>query len=363
MYLVYLTKGRNNNLTLLRILAATAVLISHSFVLSTGNPDTEPLRSWIGMTPGTIAVDIFFVVSGFLVTASISKSRDALDFLVARCLRIFPALLVLLLITVLVLGPIFTIERLEKYFGGATIAYFVKCLTLINGVAYKLPGVFVNNPYKDAVNGSLWTMPWEIRSYIVLLLVWQTNKKFMEKWNERGFLALTTVIICSLYGLLIVMHLNKSNSVHTVMPLLMFSLGTISWQLRHKIFLCWRGFVLASTLICITPLVSISAFYAIYPVAMAYAVMFLAFVPDGIVRNYNRMGDYSYGLYLYAFPIQQLLAAAWPGINPAQLIVSSFFFTMLCATLSWHLIEERALEMKADVVNQIRRIQLKIARA
>lgn len=74
MYLADFAKGRDNNLTLLRIIAATAVLFSHSFVLSNGDPNTEPLRTWLGMTTGTIAVDVFFLVSGFLVTASISKS-------------------------------------------------------------------------------------------------------------------------------------------------------------------------------------------------------------------------------------------------------------------------------------------------
>jgi peptidoglycan/LPS O-acetylase OafA/YrhL len=360
MYLADLTKGRDNNLTLLRIIAASAVLVSHSFVLSTGDPDTEPLRTWIGMTPGSIAVDIFFVVSGFLVTASISKSHDALDFLVARCLRIFPALLILLLITIFFLGPIITTVPLGQYFGRETITYFLKCATLIRGVAYDLPGLFSTNPYKNAVNGSLWTMTWEIRSYIVLLLVWWAASS-IGKWSARGFLVLTILIGCSLYGLMQFLHLSGSQSVHTVMPLLMFTLGAVMWQLRHRILLSWRGFAFATALICLTPTVSVNVFYALFPVAMTYAVMFLAFVPAGAIRKYNRIGDYSYGLYLYAFPIQQLLAMAWPGITPGQMILSAFVCTILFAIVSWHLIEERALEMKLVIVTRLRTIQSKFS--
>jgi len=362
MYLENLAKGRDNNLNFLRIVAASAVLFSHSFALSTGNPNTEPLRMWVGMTPGSIAVDVFFVVSGFLVTASISKSRDVLDFLVSRCLRIFPALLVLLFITVFVLGPIVTTLPLGQYFGRQAIDYFLKCATLIRGVSYELPGVFGSNPYKNAVNGSLWTMPWELRSYFVLLLVWWTSS-YIGRWSERGFMAVTTMIGCLLYGLLQFLYLKDSKSVHTVMPLLMFTLGAVVWQLRHWIRLSWRGFALAAALIFVTPTVSVSVFYAIYPAAMAYAVMFLAFVPDGFVRKYNGMGDYSYGLYLYAFPIQQLLAMVWQGINPGQMIVSSFACTILCAILSWHLIEERALKLKAAVVVRLRTMQSKFISA
>lgn len=356
MNLADMAQGRDNNLTLLRLLAATAVLVSHSFVLATGDPNTEPLRTWIGMTPGSIAVDVFFVVSGFLVTASLAKSRDVLDFVVARCLRIFPALLVLLVITVFILGPMVTTVSMSKYFGRQTIVYFVKCATLIKGVAFELPGVFGTNPYKVAVNGSLWTMPLEVRSYVVLLLTWWATST-IGRFSQRTFLVLTIAIGCSLYGLLQALQQGESQFVHTVLPLTMFAFGTVLWQLRKLVQLSWRSFLASAALIGVTPHVSVSMFYAVYPLALTYAVMFLAFVPSGIVRKYNRMGDYSYGLYLYAFPIQQLLVLAWPSINPGQMIVSSFASTIFCAVLSWHLIEERALSMKTNAVSRLRSIR------
>lgn len=362
MYLADLAKGRDNNLTLLRIIAATAVLFSHSFVLATGDAATEPLRNWIGMTTGSIAVDIFFVVSGFLVTASISKSQDVLDFVVARCLRIFPALLVMLLITVFILGPLVTTVPMAQYFGRETLLYFLKCATLVKEIAFQLPGVFATNPYRDAVNGSLWTMAWEVRSYIVLVLVWWFSFSIV-KWKERGFLALTCLNALLLWGVVQFLHLKDLPSVHSAMPLLMFTLGAAMWQLRQRLLLNWPGFAVAAALLCVTPFVSVDAFYLVYPFAMAYAVMFLAFVPGGPLRRYNRMGDYSYGTYVYAFPIQQLLAQAWHGITPVQMIFASFAATIVCAVLSWHLIEERSLGMKAELLARLRSLRSRLVSA
>lgn len=357
MTLADLAKGRDNNLTLMRLLAAIAVLVSHSFVLATGDPRTEPLRTWIGMTPGSIAVDVFFAVSGFLVTASLTKSRDVLDFVTARSLRIFPALLVMLAVTVLVVGPAVTTAPISTYFGVQTISYFVKCATLINGVTFQLPGVFGENPYRAAVNGSLWTMPWEVRSYGALLLVWCATAA-TGKFSSRTFLVTTYVVAISLYVWLQALHQKESSYVYIVSPLTMFAFGVVLWQLREWVQLGWRGFAASAALLFVTPLGSVHVFYAVYPFALTFAVMFLAFVPGGVVRRYNLMGDYSYGLYLYAFPIQQLLASAWPGIRPGQMILSSFVITMLCAALSWHLIEKRALAMRGRIVSRLRSIRI-----
>lgn len=255
-----------------------------------------------------------------------------------------------------------TTVPLAQYFGRETARYFLKCAILVKDVAFELPGVFGANPYKDVVNGSLWTMTWEVRSYIVLLLVWWTASRF-GKWSERSFLSLTGMFGCALFALMLYLHVVDSHWIHMVLPVLMFTLGAAAWQLRQKISLSWLGFGIAVALLGVTSAVSVDVFYAIYPAAMAYAVMFLAFVPGGVIRKYNSMGDYSYGLYLYAFLIQQLLAMVWVGITPAQMIVSSFALTMVCAVVSWHLVEQRALGLKTDVVRRIRLLQAKFASA
>lgn len=104
---------------------------------------------------------------------------------------------------------------------------------------------------------------------------------------------------------------------------------------------------------CLLPFLSLQWFYLLFPFALAYAVIYLSFVPIGILKKYNHVGDYSYGLYLYAFPVQQLLVWAMPKISILQMVVYSFFCTMLFAVLSWHFIEKRFVSMKKTIVTRI----------
>ena len=181
------TQGRDNNFNLIRIMAALAVLVTHSFALAIGTGAAEPFRDSLGMTMGTIAVDIFFVTSGFLVTGSLLTRHSALEFLWARTLRVFPALLVMLLLTVFGLGPLVTSWPLSAYLTDAgTYGYLLKCATLVSGVQYNLPGVFADNPFKSAVNGSLWSLPYEIRMYAIVVMVWLVFRR-IQRVGGRAF--------------------------------------------------------------------------------------------------------------------------------------------------------------------------------
>ena len=164
-------RGRNNNLNLLRFVAASMVLLSHSFALSTGTWQAEPLVNIIGMSLGSIAVDIFFVVSGFLVTGSMLSRKSVYAFLWARALRIYPALLIAILFCVLLIGTVFTTHPLNSYFlDSETQKYLLKNVIMVFGSTGHLPGVFENLPFKNAVNGSLWTLPWELRMYVLMAM-------------------------------------------------------------------------------------------------------------------------------------------------------------------------------------------------
>src|SRR6186997_3455935 len=133
MKLSNFTQGRDNNFNLIRIVAALAVLINHSFVLSAGTGDAEPLQG-LGMSLGMIAVDVFFITSGFLVTASLLTRQSAIEFIWARVLRIYPALLLMLLLTVFGLGIFFTQLPVPSYLANSLVyTYFLKCSTLITG--------------------------------------------------------------------------------------------------------------------------------------------------------------------------------------------------------------------------------------
>jgi peptidoglycan/LPS O-acetylase OafA/YrhL len=100
---------------------------------------------------------------------------------------------------------------------------------------------------------------------------------------------------------------------------------------------------------------NIHLFYVIYIVSIAYLLFFMAYVPAGYIRNYNRLGDYSYGIYIYAFLVQQSVAALIPGVSVAYMIVISAMVSILLAVISWHLVERRALSLKDHYVGHTRR--------
>ena len=171
MRLGHLAIGRDNNFNLIRIAAALAVLVSHCFILPTGRSNDDPLHALTGITVGDLAVDVFFVISGFLISKS-ALERNSCKFLSARALRIYPALLVMLGITTLALWAAFSQMDLWSFLTHRdSVAYFWRNSTLFPGVTFYLPGIFTENPIWRSVNGSLWTLTWEVRFYVIALAV------------------------------------------------------------------------------------------------------------------------------------------------------------------------------------------------
>lgn len=345
-------QGRDNNLNLLRILAALAVLISHSFALATGDLNAQPLRLRLGITPGAMAVDVFFVTSGFLVTGSLLKRRGVTEFLAARVLRIYPALLFMVGLSVLAIGVGFTTLSPGAFLSSSVTAhFFAKNATLITGASYELPGVFVSNPYKFAVNGSLWTMPFELWMYCALAVVW-TLSRAAQQYGELAFkFGLVALAIAS--GVAYIRHLgwpthqSPGDLVHLTF---MFFTGATYFILKDRLILSHSIFW---TLLCAVIIAALNkiAFGIVWAFAVAYLALFVAYVPSGVIRSYNKLGDYSYGIYIYAFPVQQTLAALYPGISVVSMTVVAVTITLTLSVMSWHLIEKRALQLKMRRIN------------
>jgi peptidoglycan/LPS O-acetylase OafA/YrhL len=346
-------QSRDNNFNLIRIVAAFAVLVTHSFVLTIGTEDAEP--TFLGMTMGSVAVDVFFITSGFLVTSSLLNRQSTIEFVWARVLRIFPALWVMLLLSVFVLGVVFTSLTISSYLSSPqTYFYLAKCSTLIMGVVYELPGVFNDNPFKDSVNGSLWTMRHEVRLYLLLVLVWFALR-MMPKSRLTAFkvIIVSFAIVSGLY--LISSHLLFPTT--RVFPRLffMFFAGAAIYSLKERIALSrWLFWSLVISLSVATA--NEHVFFIVYLFVIAYILIYVAHIPSGLIRNYNQLGDYSYGIYIYAFPVQQSIAALIPDLTVPQMLLISAVPTILLAALSWHLLEKRALGLKAHYINFSRKI-------
>jgi peptidoglycan/LPS O-acetylase OafA/YrhL len=347
MKLSTFSQGRNNNFNLIRIAAAFAVLVTHSFALSIGSGDAEPFRKSLGMTMGSIAVDVFFITSGFLVTASLINRQSTIEFIWARALRIFPALFVMLFLTVFVLGIFFTSLPLSSYLSSPnTYIYITKCATLIGGVGFNLPGVFDSNPFKSTVNGSLWSMTYEVRMYAILAVSWFITRTIQNaRLTAFKIIVATFALIAGIYVLASHFYLNSVNLFGWLF--FMFFIGAAFYVLKEYItlsravfwlFLC--GLIVATS--------NKDIFYIFYVFTIPYLLFYLAYVPSGLIRRYNQLGDYSYGIYIYAFPIQQSAAALNPGISVTQMFLISTAATTLLAVFSWHLVEQKALQLKAN---------------
>lgn len=159
IHLADMIRPRDNSFGVVRLAMALAVLVSHSYLFLGLQ---EPLERWTGHSLGEHAVQVFFILSGIVVTESYRRGRGLADFAVARALRIFPALVVCVLLTATLIGPLMTTRTLAEYAGDpGVVRYVMKTLLLITGAA-PLPGVFETLPAPGLVNMSLWTLKFEV---------------------------------------------------------------------------------------------------------------------------------------------------------------------------------------------------------
>lgn len=337
--------GRDNNFNLIRFLAASAVLVSHSFALSTGTSASEPWGRLLGITPGSMAVEIFFLTSGFLVTASLVRRRDVRSFALARMLRIYPGLIVAVSLTVLAVGFRFTTLHPSSFFTSAqTWIYWARTTTLVTNVEHLLPGAFENNPWRFAVNSSLWTLPYELTMYVVLALVWMAVSALRKTSGSLFERAIVVIAALTMLAQLLLIGIVTSSALRLSA---MFFVGSALYVLRNRLPLSGRIFAIMLAVV-VTSGFDKRVFAYCYPLSLPYLVFYMAYVPGGLVRSFNRIGDYSYGIYIYAWPVQQMTAALVPGVKPLEMFVLAFLGTCTLAVASWHLIEKPSLALKSE---------------
>lgn len=344
--------GATSGFDYMRIALALSVLAWHSIPITQGREAADAL---LGSPLGSLVrviLPMFFALSGFLVTASLFRTPSIKVFLIFRALRIGPALAVEVFLSALLLGPLFTSLALGEYFSARDFfAYFTNAVGIVN---YELPGVFADHPV-TAVNGGLWTVPYELECYIALTILYLLS--FMRRpfflvgaTLAGGVVVGATAFLPDLasFGVHDANPFNYQNALDAeVQPrrilVLSFLAGAALFLFRERVVLSPVRAAAAFGLGLV--LLGSPLFYGFAPLPVAYATVSLGLL-NPPRHKVILSGDYSYGVYLYAFPIQQMVFAFSPGQPALMNFIASTLGAVAFAVASWHLVERPALALR-----------------
>lgn len=329
-----------DNFDAIRLIAALIVVYGHAFPLSgLASP------SILGNEVQTLAVKVFFTISGYLVIESWRRDPSPYRYLWRRCLRIFPGLVVCILLTAFILGPLVTWLPLKQYFANEWVLRYMGNMVLFP--SYALPGVFDKIAYPNAVNGSLWSLPVEFAMYLLspLVVLWGRGQKIR--------IAVGTMVMCA-------MSLYFARYARPAAPVVFYATNVISAMDAAPYFFlgaAWRilapqkAYSLQTALLGVLLLAALPQGTIIYEaglyIVLPYAILSFSVAKPAAYGWVGRLGDFSYGVYIYGFVVQQTVSylfntAGRPYFN----FLVSIGPTLLFAAISWHLVEKKFLLMK-----------------
>lgn len=342
-----LAHGRPSGFDYLRIILAAAVICYHSVSSTQGFSASEALFSSNLVVLLKPIVPMFFGLSGFLVAGSAFRCRSLVSFVGLRVLRIIPALGVEIFISSLVLGPIVTVSSLSVYFTSSSFyAYF---LNIIGWIHYSLPGVFVNNPFPNIVNGQLWTVPHELECYVILTVLCFLG----AFWRKIIFIMILILLQISI-GLYVIIMLPPSHTlVNGRVLVLCFLVGAALYVYRHLIAFKFTLLLISLFVSAVLMLSRNGDFFIALP--LVYVTVYIGLLSPPRSR-FLLGGDYSYGMYLYGYPIQQTAAAICPGISWYVSILISLPLAFLIAYCSWWRVEKPVLQLRQGLLRLEERI-------
>ena len=330
-----MARGRAPGLDHVRLVAAMAVVVSHAWPLALGKGMPEPLAGLLGIKLGGMAVLVFFFLSGVLIAESADRTRNAkLRFLGSRIRRIIPGLFVALVVTVLL-----------AVISGATpspmeaIVYIIRGLTLVS-LEHALPGAYAQNPYPNIVNGPLWTLFYEVLCYaMIAVVVWVGVGTSRIRWIIFGLIAVRLIFATDM------VNLSPSAAQYRLSvfaPLgFTFMTGAALWTLRERVPLradLALG-LLSVALAASAADPSLKTGYLLLGPALGYAALVYGYTP-GLAQL---PGDISYGIYIYGWPVAQIIVWHWGPMTEIQLALWSTAAVIPLAILSWLLVEKPAL--------------------
>lgn len=325
--------SKNNNFDAIRLVLSISVFLVHSYELS----GCSELKWIMLLLDSDIAVLAFFVVSGFLITMSFHSSRSLSHYIAKRMRRIYPAYFCAVVFMAIV-GFFLTSSRLRDYFSLSLVRYLFANLTFLNFLEPSLPGVFVNNA-QSFVNGALWTIRFEVIFYMATPMLAFLLRRF------RHYFIFGAMYLSAFAGAmlshavspdqqpllsLLVSYLPAAFACYITGALLYYYHDILVGYAHYLFFISVAGYIAGR----------IFGIDAVIPIALGIIVVHLA-GGIGYMGNVGKYGDFSYGIYIWHFPILQ--AAVSIGLfkgNPYGAVAISFVVILIFSSVSWHLIEK-----------------------
>ena len=336
----YIASDNQNNFRLLRLIAAAMVVETHSHLLIYDKTSSAYFSQSFHLS--FLGLPSFFFLSGLLVTQSLYHSSSWKNFLWKRVLRIYPAACFSVLATALIMGPLITTLPLKDYFLSPLFYRYLASCTLLH-TSFLLPGVFTHSLLgTPSVNSSLWTVSMELKLYLGLLL----TAPISITWKKRGLpLLIIAAMTCYFW---------KKNDIPT--PFLpwftygvQFLSGALCYLYKDKIIIPRYGILLLPLLFFLSLKLKIY-FYTAYLLIPAL-VIFTGACAVTQVKRITPKPDLSYGIYVFAFPVQQLVANYLHPAGPFQLFILSMVAVAPLAILSWYGVEKKALRAKRLIIS------------
>ncbi len=337
------SRAKSNNFDAQRAFFATLVMFSHSYSLLRRGNATEPFYRLSGgqMAGGDVAVDAFFIISGYLISISWERSSGLFDYLRRRFLRIYPGFLCAVLFSSLIAGPLIS-GNARGYFEVFDFGTFVTQAFNLGG-AYA-PGV--------TTNGSLWSIRYEFLCYLAVIGL-----------SGLGFFRWRYLLLLATLGCTLLQALQEHAGLK--MPgssLSWFWSYPGNWPRLGGCFLAGALFhvfgdrIVLSRALALACLAGLGlglvhppakAFPLLLPYLGGYLIFAAAYAPAGSLKDIARRGDLTYGLYLYAFPVQQVfIRHLGDRLTPLLLFAATLLATVPLAALSWHIVERPCQRLK-----------------
>ncbi len=322
----------------LRLVLSFGVLAFHCILITQGRAGEQVVWSsyWRAL-PGAI-LPMFFALSGFLVAGSLTRSSMS-GFITARIVRIVPALATEVVLSALFLGLCVTTLPVSEYIRSPELwRYF---LNVIGWIHFKLPGVFATNPTPDIVNLSLWTVPYELECY--LALIGATVIGLVRRGRLFLGMLLGLHVANFLWDALKKGEIGVAESMPPRVLVLAFLSGVALYIWRDSLTISTGRMIASAVITAVLLSFPIGAYFVSLPAAYLTICLGMMNPPrHWLVKS----GDYSYGVYLYAFPIQQTVVHMWPWLGPIEVFLLAAPLAFLAATFSWHVVEKPCLALR-----------------